>query len=123
MSWILRANDFKQSHLAVEVFSCEKKEMFLLSLKKLVLYWGLAAVSILVPLLHFILVPSFLLIGVYVFLSQYKNTYFLKKGTYTCPSCNHPSSLENIYFFAGKKVSCDLCMAQLVIEHEFPLSS
>lgn len=116
MTWILRNNSFKQSPLDAEIIACTKKDVIILSIKKLGLFWGLAIISILIPILHFVLVPAFLLAGVYAFSSQFKNTHHLTKGGGTCPGCNKFFSIKNINFFEGKKISCELCMEQLAIE-------
>lgn len=116
--WILRANDFKQNPLEVNIVPSSKKSVILLSLKKLGLFWGLAMVSILIPILHFVLVPAFLIIGVYAFLSQYKNTHSLHEGSSTCPACQGRFPIKNIYIYDSKKINCELCMEQLIFKNQ-----
>lgn len=118
MAWILRNNSFKQAPLDAEIINCTKKDVIILSIQKLGLFWGIAIISILIPILHFVLVPAFLLAGVYSFSSQFKNTHRLIKGGGICPGCNKFFPIKNINFFEGKKISCELCMEQLAIEKE-----
>lgn len=118
MTWKLKTNDFKESIVAANIVACEKQKTVLLSLKKLGLFWLLAGFSVFIPLMHFILVPAFLGLGVFAFLSQYKNKFFLEKADCQCPQCLKNFTLENFYFFDGKKLGCTNCMAQLRIEQE-----
>ncbi len=115
--WLVKTNNFKQSPLLGEVITCEKRKVVLLSLKKLGLYWGLALFSVLIPVLHFILVPTFLVIGLITFFSLYKNSHYLSFGSYVCPLCDNRITLEKTYFYERKKINCDVCMEHLVLEH------
>ncbi len=115
MPWSLRSNDFKSSSLKAKVTTCEKKDIILLSFKKLVLFWAVAVFCILLPLVHFVLVPAFVFVGIFVFLAQYKNTHFFSTGEFQCPGCNELNQPKNIYFFESKKLSCSLCGEQLVV--------
>ena len=118
MTWKLKTNDFKESAISAAVLGCEKKKIFFLSIKKLVLFWSIAALCIFIPLLHFILVPAFFGLGIFSFLSQYKNKFYLAKADCQCPQCQKHFTLENFYFFDGKKLGCTNCMAQLRIEQD-----
>lgn len=118
MAWKLKTNDFKESLVTGNVVACEKKDTIFLSLKKLGLFWILAAFSVFIPLMHFILVPAFLGLGIFAFLSQYKNKFYLEKANCQCPQCMQSFALNKFYFFDGKKLGCTHCMAQLNIEME-----
>ena len=118
MIWKLTTNDYKVSVITATVVACEKKKTFFLSLKKLILFWLAATFSVLIPVLHFILVPAFLGLGVFTFFNQYKNKFFFEKAECQCPQCLQKFFLNNFYFFDGKKIGCTLCMAQLRIEHD-----
>ena len=63
MNWIARANDFKQNPINGTAEVCSKKTLLVQAVKKVGLFLGLAMVSLFIPLLHFILVPAFLLLG------------------------------------------------------------
>lgn len=115
MAWILRANDYKQAALVTPAITCKKNAVIFLSLKKLAVFWMLAAVSLLIPILHFVLVPAFFFIGIFMFMFQYKNTHMLEAGTGSCPTCLKNFSISEIYIFDGKKINCELCMEQLTL--------
>ena len=115
MLWKLRTNDFKESEVRAVIKACDKTKMIFLGLKKLSLFWALALFSVMIPLLHFVLVPAFLVVGIVAFLGQYKNEFYTKAANCLCPQCLNQFSLESLYFFDGKKLRCQLCMAQLTI--------
>ncbi|MGZ3690219.1 MAG: hypothetical protein ACXVAX_01875 [Pseudobdellovibrio sp.] len=115
MPWMLRTNDFKKEILNLEIVPCTKNELVILSFKKLALFWGLAICSVFIPVLHFVLVPSFLIVGVVAFMKQYKNTHLIKGGIYICPECKRDFEMKPIYFMEGKKIDCSLCGTQLSI--------
>ena len=114
--WKLKSNDYKESFVKTDVVSSDKKTTVLLSLKKLTLFWGLAAFSVFIPLLHFILVPTFFGLGIFAFISQYKNNFYFELAICQCPQCLQDFEIKNFYFFDGKKLSCSHCMAQLKID-------
>ena len=116
MVWTLRTNDLKRELLVADILVCQKKYKINLGLKKLALFWGLAIVSIFIPVLHFVLVPAFLITGVVSFFNQFKHTHLINKGEYVCPSCKRDFQIKNIYFSDGHRLNCELCQTQLVIE-------
>lgn len=118
MTWSLRTNDFKREPLNTVVTTPPKKDVIVISLKKLGFHWGIAVFCVFVPVLHFILVPLFLLIGVLSFTKQYKYKYQLTEARPLCPHCRNSFIIKNIYFSDGQKINCDLCQTQLVIEKQ-----
>jgi hypothetical protein len=64
-----------------------KQERLKRALKFGGLCWGLSAISILLPLAHFILVPLFFLAGPIVAIVIYKQMAFIEEGQGPCPFC------------------------------------
>lgn len=112
-TWFIRTNDLKWSEITDPVLECSKKTNTTLGLKKLGMYWLFAAVSIFIPMLHFILVPGFFLIGVYLFIIQLKNTHVIPAGFYSCPKCSEKKELKNFYFKDEQRLCCSNCGEQL----------
>jgi len=115
MNWAVQTNDFHSSVVQGTARPCTKKELALMSLKKLALFWTLAVVSVVIPVLHFVLVPAFFFIGIFVFFLPFKNTHVLPKGSYRCPKCSATNDLKNFYFNDGRRFTCDSCQVQLKI--------
>jgi hypothetical protein len=65
----------------------EKKERTLRGIKALGISWGLCLVSVLIPLLHFILVPLFLLAGPFAFFWVTAQEQIILGGKGECPEC------------------------------------
>jgi hypothetical protein len=113
--WILRTNDFKETVLTDPVQNFVKSEIIIKALKQLALYWSIAAVCILIPLLHFFLVPLFLMLGLFKGYRSLHNKRKITKCDYICPQCKQMSSLRNIYFESEARVNCNQCLSQLVL--------
>lgn len=76
---------FILQELSVHVFS--QKERTRRSLIKLFSWFGIAGVSILIPVFHFILVPLFLLLAPFLALKSYKEQVRLEACSLLCPEC------------------------------------
>lgn len=114
MIWILQTNDFKKIELSGSAVTTPlRKEVTILSLKKLALFWGLSLFCVFIPVLHFLLTPLFFFLGILTFLKQHRNTHFIKEMTIPCPSCQQSLVLKNLYFLEDKKINCDHCANQL----------
>jgi hypothetical protein len=56
--------------------------------------WGLAVVSILIPVAHFLLVPGFLVAGPINAVLRYRQKSGVLTGEGPCPSCGAPFTVE-----------------------------
>ena len=113
MSWILQTNDYKKTDLAAFISEPNRKDITLLSLKKLALFWAIALFCIFIPVLHFLLTPLFFLIGILAFTKQHRNTHFIKQAIVACPSCQQNLIFKDLYFSESNKINCDHCVVQL----------
>lgn len=59
------------------------------ALKKLALFWGIALVSVLIPVFHFVSVPLFFGLGIFFALRSYKSEGKVLSGSVQCPHCLH----------------------------------
>ena len=66
------------------------QERMIRALKMGGLCWGFALVSILIPLAHFVLVPSFLIAGPIVGMYFYRLESMVIGGSGNCPACQKP---------------------------------
>ncbi|PYO29680.1 MAG: hypothetical protein DMD73_00935 [Gemmatimonadetes bacterium] len=57
-------------------------------------WWGVALISVLVPVAHFVLVPSFLLYGVWQFFQRLGTAELATDARGTCPDCGAEQTLE-----------------------------
>ena len=57
-------------------------------------WWGVALLSVLIPVAHFVLVPSFAAYGVWQFFQRIGTAQLASEARGTCPDCGTEQSLE-----------------------------
>ncbi len=64
------------------------------TLRKLGVFWGSGLFCVLFPLLHFVLVPLFLLLGIYFAVRTATADRLIVSGSVLCPECHKPFLLK-----------------------------
>ncbi len=64
------------------------------ALRQMGLYWGIGLFCVLFPLLHFILVPFFLLLGIFLSARAGLAREKIIEGSLKCPECKKPFDLK-----------------------------
>ncbi len=86
------------------------------ALLRLFLSWGLAGVSLFIPLAHFVLVPGFLIAGPVLAVMVYRGTQARDRAEGECPVCGERISIK---LEAGDEIPkwtyCPACNAALQI--------
>ncbi len=85
--------------------------------------WGLAVISIFIPLGHFFLVPAFFIAGPVVFLMGLREQVRLEGARGTCPMCGETQPFTEhgpMSAAAQHPVRCSACRRQLVLTAELP---
>jgi hypothetical protein len=83
--------------------------------------WGLAALTILVPIAHFVLVPGFFVLGIVLFVQRMREDATITGVEGVCPKCG-----EERGFVAGGRVqphvkaTCPVCRNELDLEISAP---
>lgn len=62
--------------------------------KKILVFWAAAILAILPPVLHFILVPLFFLLGLYLGVRSYLQTKLIFGGEVACPGCTQAVAIN-----------------------------
>jgi len=106
----------KQNIIDAQVRSLKPLERFINGIKATGLCWGLAVLSIFVPVLHFFLVPGFLIAGIVIFFVTYRKNELLEQATIICPSCSKEFSLFKLSFLWPLHKDCPDCQNVLLIE-------
>lgn len=57
-------------------------------------WWAIALLCVLIPVAHFLLVPSFFLFGIYTFVQRYGTTEQATSARGTCPDCGAEQPIE-----------------------------
>lgn len=84
------ANDVGVSGGTARVRALRLAERGKNALRRLGLFWGLGLLCVLLPLVHFVLVPLFLLLGLYFALATASVERFVVSGSVSCPECRKP---------------------------------
>lgn len=91
--------DERQSEGLLRVHTTNPSERLMQGLKKLGMFWGIAVLSVLIPVFHFVTVPLFFCLGLFFFYRGYKSEGLVLGGEVNCPHCSavvhiRPSNLE-----------------------------
>lgn len=78
--------------------------------------WGLALVTVFVPILHFVLVPGFLLLGSILGLATWMESALVLSGEISCPNCSVKLVLPRASESWPKTTRCSGCSYTLSIE-------
>lgn len=110
-----RADLDKLSETQVEIEELTSSGRAMRGLKALGICWAIAVFCILIPMLHFILVPAFLLLGGLMFMQQWGQKFWFVEGTIRCPSCQTELKPRVGTFDWPKREICNNCRADLDI--------
>jgi hypothetical protein len=80
------------------------------ALKGLFGFWGLAAVSILLPVAHFVLVPVFFILAPIVAYIRYQADVVLEAVEMTCPECAQKAKFSKNSGSWPLHAPCPLCL-------------
>lgn len=78
----------------VTIHEFQPRERWRRALIALGKWWGIALLSVLIPVAHFILVPSFFLYGLWQFFQRLGTASLAVGARGTCPDCGHEQALE-----------------------------
>ena len=73
-------------------------------------WWGVAVLSVFIPVAHFVLVPSFLAYGAWQFFQRLGTVELVIAARGTCPDCGAEQALDlAARWRAPQPVTCRLC--------------
>lgn len=78
--------------------------------------WLIAIVCIALPVIHFVLVPLFLLLGPVGFLYGYRSSERIESGTGSCPACSAAIAFPRGRYLSSYKDTCPKCLHALYIQ-------
>ena len=77
------------------VTSFDRAERIGRAVKGLAVAWGAALVSMFIPVAHFLLVPGFVLAGVFVFTKRARTREVTESIHGICPDCGHEQDFDS----------------------------
>jgi hypothetical protein len=79
-------------------------------------WWGVALLCVLIPVAHFVLVPSFFLFGVYTFAQRIVTAEQATDARGTCPDCGREQPFElAARWQAPQSITCRHCHRGLTL--------
>ncbi len=78
----------QQTEGLLHYFTYAKNERLARAGKLLGIFWGLAVVTLFIPLAHFLLVPGFLIAGPIMAFVRYRVDESMEKVSGECPTCH-----------------------------------
>ena len=97
----------------VERRDVELSERVWRSLKIFGICFGLALLSVPIPVLHFVLVPGFLLGSILLGREGWKTKAEILQGEFTCPNCNHQHEIQRRAEHFPYSTRCERCFFSL----------
>lgn len=90
----LRGYSDQAGDALIEIRAFDKPRRIKRAATGLITWWGAAAVSILIPVAHFLLVPGFFLFGLVTFMRRLKTAAVVIAAHGTCPDCGAEQDLD-----------------------------
>lgn len=108
----------RAEHAEVYVQTWTSSQRRIRALKSLALWWGLAFVSIFIPILHFVLVPVFLGAGLIIPCVVLGKNSVILGGQGTCPYCSRPFRIARSANRWPLQDICEFCHRHVRIERQ-----
>jgi hypothetical protein len=105
-----------ESEASLDVQELTTSERTKGALKKLGLFWAMAVGSIFLPVMHFVLVPTFFIVGIVQCSLTFQLTKILHESELTCPKCKSKFMLPASAFNWPKREACPKCQSPLLIQ-------
>lgn len=105
--------DGRESEGEFEVASLSTGERAKRSVKRLAIFWGIALLFLPVPAVHFVAVPGFLLVGIFMAVKTWFATRIVRGGQGVCPVCKEQLKFGTLEYKEPLKLVCPHCRNHL----------
>ncbi len=106
------------SDTQIDYRTCLMKERIQKSFKAFAIFFGLAIFSVFIPVLHFFLVPVFLILSVYLSYKKMKEIYVLDLSSLSCPGCSGKYKITQLGVSdldQQVRLDCEACRKNLTL--------
>ncbi len=86
----LVVSESQRSSGTIRIVTWSKRERIKRAFRAILICWGLALVSVLLPGLHFLLVPFFVIVSPFAASYVYLGKELVLEGEGSCPKCQQP---------------------------------
>jgi len=112
------SHDSQKARASIAMLSLSQSDRFITAFKKSSLFFALAIGSVFLPVLHFVLVPTFLIVTVIVFMKGMKQTSWVVTGYTQCPQCKKWVEISPQYYTEPLRTSCSQCGERLLLKKQ-----
>lgn len=112
----LTTNSGKQSSGTVQIQIWSPQYRTRRALKTLGLFWGLSLVTVIIPLLHFVLVPGLFIAGPIVAWVIYRQERMILGGEGICPQCGKAFAIVRAQEHWPLRDVCSHCHEEVRVE-------
>lgn len=109
-------SDERRTSGEVEVEYFSPRQRTQVAVKKLFLFWGIALVSVLIPIFHFVTVPLFFGLGLFFAYRSYQSQGQVLTGETTCPHCQNKVIIQKAELQWPLSEICQNCARVVRIE-------
>lgn len=118
MPVLLQTLDGKTATGNLRLSDSSLKDRNLVALKRLATFWGIALPCVLIPMLHFVLVPAFVLTDIIAAIRGWFVSTWIEGGQATCPHCGSVLDFPRKPYQAMFREKCSVCLHGLSIQRE-----
>ncbi len=108
------ASEDLTGELVIESF--DHSQLMQRSFKKLGICWGIALACVFIPILHFVLVPGFIITGIILFFANFSKKTVLQASKLTCPKCHDLFELSERKIVWPTSDICEHCSSHINIK-------
>ena len=105
-------NDGSTFNYDVELRELAQSEKIMLAAKWFGVFFLIAVVTAFIPILHFVLVPGSLIVGIAMAAKSYMKHSVIGQGDIKCPSCGADASISGMDARFPIKMTCESCRKQ-----------
>ena len=114
---VMVRNDLdRQTKALLAIIPLKFKERLKFGAKSLAMSLGIALLCVFIPVFHFVLVPSAILVGLALFYRQFTFHELLLGGKVSCPQCQSEFELKKAGFNWPRLETCPHCRAELTLK-------
>ena len=99
----------------IELIHWTPSQRTMRALKSLGIFWGLAVISVFLPVAHFVLVPMFLILGPIMAHGTYKQDASIVAKDLVCPECKAPLKVSSQKMKWPLLLVCDNCKTRVYL--------
>lgn len=110
--------DGREAQGLADVRILSSRDKVTIALKRLAIFWGIAILFVPVPAVHFVAVPSFLIVGIVGFIQAFLLQKTVEKTQGLCPVCKERFEFSRLRYRERIKERCPQCRQEMYLRIE-----